>query len=611
MHAYVEQAISRMQDARPITDEDVIQGWKERYELARALMVERDDLMKQYLELPVQVQHAWEGYPVVDAALIQLEQGWFLNAALLSDAVFTDDRCAACINTRTNAVFSLPMEFKYQGEDDESEDDEEVLALKKGIRDICKKYSDEMMPLDVKREWFRWGIFLNLGVGENVWDWHPMQMRFESKLLTDMDEVFMPIMKTWNPQNVYWRWDTRSFWLIHQSGQVELHPGDGRWVTYSPQGHNHGWLYGTIRQLGKLWLDRIFTYRDWARAEEKFALGIMLARYPAAASPEDKLRFEQETTDMPPEATVGLPELPGDQGKFDLQMLDTQQVGTGWEIFDRRADKLDRNIAILLLGQNLTTESQQSGSGTSSGSQRGNAKVQDSVRKDYLKADARSVEHAIKTQLLAPFVMFNFAGLAEKLGLNWRELIPEVTFQVEPPQEEQAKAQAFSNVATGIATLSQSPVGPSIDYPKLAEQLDIPLISDDRAIGPTPPGDSNERPRAPLLYPNADPDYRPTVTSLARARPSLHRHTGARDGQRYIDSIADVAKEKAAELFAREKEKILEVCRKDMTYREKQVALLALYRDASSSELKALMKHVLASTHFAGRLAGKLDAPAA
>jgi phage gp29-like protein len=608
VHAAVEQTLQTMSWGRPITDEEVLHGWKERYELARDLMVQRDELMKQFLELPIAVQHSWEGYPVVDAALVSLEQGWFMNACLLSDAVFTDDRSAACINTRTNAIFSTPMLFKYQGEDEENEEDEEILEVKRGIRDLVKKYWDEMLPLDTAREWFRWGLFVNLGIGENIWDYHPIQMRFDSKYLADMDEVFLPIMKTWNPQNVYWRWDTRSFWLIHQSGQVELHPGDGRWVTYSPQGHNHGWLYGTIRQAAKLWLDRIFTYRDWARAEEKFALGIMLAKYPAGAAPEDKARFEDETTDMPPEATVGLPQLPGEQGGFGLEMLDTQQVGTGWEIFDRRADKLDRNIAILWLGQNLTTESQQSGSGTSSGSQRGNAKVQDSVRKDYLKADAKTIEHALKTQLIAPFVQFNFSAVAEELGISWRELIPEVTFQVEPPQEEASKAQAFSNVASGIAALAQSPIGPKVDWDKIGEQLDVPLITDERAIGMIQPGDSNERPRAPLLFPMADPDYRPTATSLSRGR-NMHRHAGARAGQRYVDRVGVEAKQRAAELFAKEKDKILDVCRSKTTYREKQKALLELYRDASSGELKALMRHVLTNTHFAGRLAGKLDAP--
>src|SRR5262245_28184430 len=79
---------------------------------------------RTYVELPISVRHAWDGYPIVDAALEALEQGQFQEAALLADAVYTDDRTSGCLQTRINGLFGLPKEFKYPGQADAKEDAE-------------------------------------------------------------------------------------------------------------------------------------------------------------------------------------------------------------------------------------------------------------------------------------------------------------------------------------------------------------------------------------------------------------------------------------------------------------------------------------------------------
>lgn len=585
-------------------DQRELNKWRSQYALVRTKLTEGLDLKKQYLELPIQVRHAYEGYPQVDAALIQLEAGWFQDACLLFDCCYTDDRVAACLNTRGNGLFSLELEFKYQGEEEDSEEDEDIVALKKGVRDITKEYWDEMLPLSAIREWFLFGIGVNLGVGELVWDFHPMQMRFDdSPQLQKMDEIFLPIMKTWNPQTCYWRWDTRSFWMVHQSGQTELNPGDGRWVTYSPAGHVHGWLYGVVRQLGKLWLDRVFTYRDWARAEEKYSLGIIKAFEPAGASPADKLRFEQQTQQMPPEATITLPRLA--QGvEFDLEMMETAQVSSGWEIFERRADNLNRCIAVLLLGQNLTTESQKGGgSGGGGGGQgRGNSQVQDNVRKDYLKADANSVQHALKTQVLAQFVKQNFEWAANELGISWRELVPNVRWIVEPPKDKFQEAQSVNSAATALAALKTAMV--AVDDEAFCEKFEIPYSGDELTQAAYNIGDGNERPRAPMMYPSADPDPRPVA--LARKAPPPALKPSGKEGQLFVDRIRQIGSEKAAKLMTAHRDAVLEICRASTSYREKKQALAALFKISDAGELRKLVRHAIVASRFAGRLSVQL-----
>jgi hypothetical protein len=296
------------------------------FRLAQERMVDADRLRDQFMELPIAVQLDWCGYPVINCALAQLTYGWYQDASLLSDAVWTDDQVATCLNTRTNAIFSRPIEFLARGEgtsQTSTEDAGPVEAAKQAVKRAVKALWNDMLPLAAIREIFRWGVLTNLGIGELVWANQGMPSAVRDYMAEKLPGVAMPqtlllpTIKSWNTQFAYWRWDTRSNWLIHQAGQVELHPGNGRWVTYAPQGHNHGFMYGAIRQLGALWLDRKFTYRDWARAEEKLAIGIIKATEPADADPTDKQNFEALVQNLPPEATIILPQL-DDKRKFDL-----------------------------------------------------------------------------------------------------------------------------------------------------------------------------------------------------------------------------------------------------------------------------------------------------
>jgi hypothetical protein len=193
------------------------------FQLVQERMVDTDRLRDQYMELPIAVQLEWPGYPVINAALAQLTYGWYMDASLLSDAVWTDDQVATCLNTRTNALFSRPIEFLAQGEgmsQTSMEDAGPVEAAKQVVKRAVKSLWNDMLPLSAIRELFRWGVLTNLGVGELVWSDHGMPssvMEYLSEKLpglTAPQSVLMPTLKSWNTQFCYWRWDTRSNWLI-------------------------------------------------------------------------------------------------------------------------------------------------------------------------------------------------------------------------------------------------------------------------------------------------------------------------------------------------------------------------------------------------------------
>lgn len=564
---------------------------------------------REFLELPITVQHCWEAYPAVDEALIELEGGQFNAAAQLSDAVYCDDRVSAVLSTRSNALFGLPMSFKYQGQEaaakkpagagataipskDAGEDSPEVVELKIKVRDSVEKLWTQMFPTAALKEQSIYGWMLNAGLGELVWTWTPTG-------------EFLPTLKVWNSQFLYWRWDTRSYWLITLNGPTEVKPGNGRWVLFSPFGHNHGWLRGMIRSLGKLWLDRTFAQRDWSRAGEKYSLGIMKAFEPADGSVADKAAFKAATRNMASESTVSLPTTA--TGKFDLEMLKTDPM-TGAENFERRLKNLDTCIAICVLGQNLSTEI--SGS---SGS-RAAAKVHDNVRGDYLKSDAEVWASVIGTQVLSPFVRYNYEGDAAALGVDWKELIPEVTWIVDPPDDKKADSEAIANIATAIPGLA----GTEADIRALLEKYDIPVL-EERAAGDAPPpgSDVNERPRAPggdidedafgldPGNPNGSlPSENPLVSASRKVPPGLK--PGARRGQAFVDDLADNAKVAAAKALKALQAELLTICKSAESYEEIRDRTRKLYLHSGKSP--AALREIVANAIIVARLVGQLSA---
>lgn len=639
----------------------------ELYQLVQERMVEGDRLREQYMELPIAVQLEWPGYPIINAALAQLSYGWYQEASLLSDAVWTDDQVATCLNTRTNALFSRPIEFLAQGEGvaNAKADEGPVEFAKQAVKRCVKALWNDMLPLAAIRELFRWGVLTNLGVGELVYSDHGMPSTVTDYLaekipaLSVPNWLLMPTLKSWNTQFCYWRWDTRSNWLIHQAGQIELHPGNGRWVTYSPQGHNHGFLYGAIRQLGALWLDRKFTYRDWARAEEKLAIGIVKGFEPADADPSDKVTFEGLVRNLPPEATVILPVL-DDKRKFDLEMMKNDQVGTGWELFVKRGDKLDVNIAKLLLGQNLSTEAGgQHAMGTQGAAGTRASNLQDSVRKDYMFADSQSVGDMLKHQVLKPFVFRNFRWLADAVGCAWEDLVPDATYQVEPSQDKMQTAQAANLISQALKNFSEA-VAP-IDQRALLEQTELPVLDKEDPTGDSPHADGTERPYAELVpgagpgpsdgrtfggYGTEEPEtevegdganqgptgdvedydvgprddverdllnmpFGEAIEVLAqrkrKAQVARGARRGGRQGQAYVDRLTDAARKRIAVLLSKHRREVLQIATGRGTYDERKHAIAQRFKITSSAELSALMRQLLLASNLAGRAAARLD----
>lgn len=111
----------------------------------------------------------------------------------------------------------------------------------------------------------------------------------------------------------------------------------------------------------------------------------------------------------------------------ELELL--QAANTGGEVYFRLLEYTGQAITKVLLGQ-LASSADATGMS--------NGDAQSAVRQDLLDSDARALESALRSQLIAPWMRFRYAAPGSA---------PRIHFATEQPEDTQALAQTLSTLA--------------------------------------------------------------------------------------------------------------------------------------------------------------------
>jgi hypothetical protein len=415
-----------------------------------------------YRDLPIVSSQSFDDVGVTRHALRQLELGQFLEAAQLCDSFGVDDRISGVLQTRVDALCSLPLELSSR------------TTKKKGAK-LAARVQDEWtgwFPDAELKRLLRWGLLLRFGIGELLWD-------------TRQPGYWAPRLKVWDPRHAYWRWDTRSFWLVTLDGPVEVTPGDGHWVLYAPDGYARGWMSGLVRSLALLFLIRRWATRDWARYSEVHGLPIKKAVVPADAKAEDKEAFEDDLRTLGGEGVIRVAK--DEQGLgFDLTLVEA--ASQSWQGFQRLMEKCDECIAVDVLGQNLTTSMKSGGSYAA-------ANVHDRIRLDRLESDAKSLGDCLAEQVMIPWAAYNFAD---------ENLAPRVSWSTRAPEDRSSNATTLNNLGDALNKLRSA--GLNVDLVEMAKQFRIPLVDKQPLLEPkalaSPPGEQGPKKAQPAEEPS-------------------------------------------------------------------------------------------------------------
>lgn len=472
----------------------------------------------QYLDNPVLTDwRSTDSVAKLRDIMVGHERGMFQQSALLVDEMLTDDRIRGVLDTRIGGLLSAPLVFAPADDRRKSQklahllDDDQVWM--------------QMLDYDTAYALLKWKIMLGIAVAEIVWK-------------TSAD-AWIPRLVVYHPRHLWWNWGNRKFQLATQGPDpiiapelqqkmrganaylvdlprvdVEIQPR-GKWFVW---GRPYSWMDGAIRSLGMKFIDRQWTERDWARYCEKHGMAIIEGKVPSGTDDGEKAKFMADLANIGNEATIVTPQAPEGMPGYGIELHEAS--AQTWQTFKARKESLDADIAIDLLGQNLTTQST-SGSGTLAGS------VHENIRMDKKRQDAEMYRH-LRAQVLIPWAEENFG--------QGDEVAPYPEPQIEPAEDEDIIAGAFLKLGQGLQQLKLA--SSRVDVETMLEAQGIPMLDVD---------DPRAQPPAAPALPPAPPA--PTVKALPPVPSGAHA-AGATPGENAIEDDGQQATETASAALA-------------------------------------------------------------
>ncbi len=393
---------------------------------------------------PIQSFGGWDSITQVLGVLQEMEWGNFMRPALFADALSRDDRIDGVIRTRIGGLLGAGVDVKPADKRAKSDRYAKILG---GTSEAPGKW-EEMFPPGVISEILRFGYLLNFAVAEILW--------------SSVDGLWMPRLKFWDTQFVRWDWVSMNYKLQTTKGEIDLprydekSMGDGKWFVWCPGGYQYAWRRGMLRSLAAKFVMRQWTYRDFARFCEIHGLCLVKAIVPGDGGSGDGDRlFLSQVANRGNEPTIMVPQ--GAEGnKYDVQYVEA--VSLSWKSFGEFKAILDTDIAVLVLGQNLTTEASGGGLGG------GEANTHNSVRLDKAREDA-NLAAALRQQVLMPMAKYNWGD---------PELAPRPIYKVEPPENLKEKAETLKLIGDGVASLKGA--SDRVDPDAILEEFGLALI---------------------------------------------------------------------------------------------------------------------------------------
>jgi phage gp29-like protein len=268
--------------------------------------------------------------------------------------------------------------------------------------------------------------------------------------------------------------DPEHLMLLNDHGREDLWPNT--WIVHKAKAKSGLTIRGGLaRPATWLYLFQAFNIKDWAIFAEAYGQPLRVGKFNPGASDTDKAVLLEAVHNIGADYAAIIPQA------MAIEFVKAEIAGST-DLYERRADWLDRQCSKLVLGQTGTTDSQ-------SGSGYAQAKVHDDVREDIVDSDAEELAATLNEQLVPPLIGFNFS--------RSRKGLPEIV--IGRPEEEDVDTMVKVAKAFGLRVKKDEAYGLSgFSIPEETDEV-IDLSAGRNA--PTPDGADDlplpERPGKP------------------------------------------------------------------------------------------------------------------
>lgn len=439
---------------------------------------------------------------------------------------------ASTLSTRKRAVSRLDIVVTPAGESAADQDEAEL------VRSVIEGASFRSVLIDLLD-----AIGKSFSAVEIIWDtrtkpWRPMAFKHRDPRFFDFD-----------------RHDPDRLLLLNEHGAEDLWPNC--WIVHRAKAKTGLAIRGGLaRQAAWLFLFQAFNTKDWAIFAEAYGQPLRVGKFDPGASEDDKRVLLEAVHSLGSDYAAVIPQA------MAIEFV-TAQITGSTDLYERRANWLDRQCSKLVLGQTGTTDS-------SEGSGYAQAKVHDGVREDIADADGEQLAATLNDQLVRPLIDLNFPR-------RGRKGYPLVT--IGRPDEQDVGAMV-ANVQKLV------PLG-----------LEVSMAEMQAKIGVTPPkaGDkllTAPRKAVPAERDAPDDDERPVPSAQALAGDAIQTAVEEMLGEAgWAPLLAPLATDVRERLLAAE---------------TPEEARRALAEAMAGLDVDAFAD-LLAKSMFAARLAGELD----
>ena len=227
----------------------------------------------------------------------------------------------------------------------------------------------------------------------------------------------------WRPKRLAWR-DPRWFRFDRIDGETPLLKDGGEDQPLKP----FGWIFHSFKAKsglpirgglarGAAWsfLFKSFTGKDWAIFCEAYGQPLRLGKWGEGATEKDKETLLDAVMNIGADYAAIVPQ------SMAIEFVKADLTGSH-DLYEKRSDWLDRQVSKLVLGQTSTTDAQKGSYAVGA--------VQDRVRDDIEKADAKALAATLNRDLVVPLVDLNFGPqrLYPKIRIGRPEVVDLAQF---------------------------------------------------------------------------------------------------------------------------------------------------------------------------------------
>jgi phage gp29-like protein len=151
---------------------------------------------------------------------------------------------------------------------------------------------------------------------------------------------------------------------------------------------------GIARMASWSWMFKSFTVRDWAIFAQNFGQPIRVGKYGRGATEAEKDVLWRAVSGIAGDCAAIIPR------EMLIEFQEVASKGSSTDLFERRADWLDRQMSKVVLGQTATTDAIAGGHAV--------GKTHRLVQEDIERSDAMAASATINIQLIPNIVAFNF-----------------------------------------------------------------------------------------------------------------------------------------------------------------------------------------------------------